>query len=202
MDDTALLRRGLSAAIRTMRDVGLFDGRVPESSSYFDDAGEPRAVPFVAHPGDAVVAWYADRRVFGGISVCRSGSGGFPVDALVGWVDTASKTFQWAYADTAVFSPINDLAINVLMYAMIHVPPTADPVWLTIGDYAVASRVKSIGIPNMSELRDEIELETRRHQFWEATREEFVRVTWHPERMWDWCLDECEKSELTTENSS
>jgi len=189
----------LRAAVRTLHATGITSGVVPDGPCRHGD------VAFVMHPGDAVEQWYEDKTLLAGVSIVdhttHIGNHGLPVDVLLGWIEPTSKMFRWAFQNTNAL-PVPLLSrqnmLDILADIVNNVPLTASPVWLTIGDIAVRDEVLRAPDtwPCVADVYDDMLAAERRAHFWSITYEEFIQRTWHPARVFQWCLDSAEQAEL------
>jgi hypothetical protein len=190
----------LHAAVRTLRAAGITDGVV------LTEEFRHGSVVVVKHPGDAVERWYEDKTLVAGVSVVNDVGIPFkirdmPADVLLGWVNPGSRTFRWAFRnEQALPVPLRapfDL-FDVCMDLMNNVPLSAMPVVLTVGDITLRDKVMKSPEPwpRMVDIFDDVLAAERRANFWSVTYEEFIRRTWHPSRMCDWCLDLHERAEV------
>ena len=189
---------GLYHAVTTLHALG-YVGTDDENCPRSDPS--PKA-PMVLHPGDAVVEWYRHKDIFGGISVRILQHEDLATevhdmcDILLGWTDPPTKTFRWAFQDRLVLTvPVAEPASIVLWDILVNVPETAHPVWLTVGDITLRNEIRSairnntLEFPEMRDVLDDVLAAARRKAFWDASREDFIKTTWHPSRVFRWCLD-------------
>lgn len=115
-------------------------------------------------------------------------------DLLLGAIDEAGR---WHWAGGAAGEVLNTHRLSALARHRLPLGRPAWPVWLTYGSCSgeraalIASRRDSFDLSEAFRRAGAL-------RFWgdDATKHEFIRTTWAPARLVDWCLDAEEAAAL------